>query len=181
MNIQKINWKLAILNSKDVRPFDFFRVFNDWIPDSPEIFVDVADYQHVHNGPKVILVGHYVDYILEDDEGTLSFVFSQKRSKATSNAENLEQSLQAFKVACKRLQQDDVLKKLQFDTSSLTFLINDRALAQANESSYQDVKEDLSSFADKSFGAGKYQIKPIYAPKSRLTVQFKMADGVFKL
>lgn len=174
MNLQKINWKLQFTHSKQIVPFEFFRTFSEWIPDSPEIFIDVADYQHVNDGPKIILVGHHVDYSLEENDGNFYFVGAQKKIQEGSNQEKLKNSFQSFVAAKKRLLQDSVLGQLSFNDSVLSFIINDRALALANEASFNAIKKDLSTFADDVFGVGAYSLEPVYSAKGRFLVNFKL-------
>src|SRR5690606_15524340 len=65
MNLQNIQWKLHLDESTVGNPHDWFKAFGTWIPDSPEVFVDVADYSHVQDGPVIFLSGHNECYSLD--------------------------------------------------------------------------------------------------------------------
>src|SRR3989338_7339333 len=130
MSLDKICWRFYFEDGAAAEPDKLFRVFNTWIPDSPEIFVDVADYQHVRDGIQTILVGHYVDYALDEMDRKLGFLYSHKRLMDGSNQDKLQNTFRDFLNHAQKLLDDSFFKgKLNFDTAELLFFINDRALA----------------------------------------------------
>lgn len=164
----KIIWKFKITNADEIDTHQFFKLFNDWIePDSPEIFVDVADYRHVEDGPKVILVGHYVDYILDHTERELGFVYSRKRECPGSNLEEkLQSSLEEFLRACQKLISNETV---QLDTRSIQLTLNDRALAPNNSETFTKVQEALKNVLEKKFG--EVSLEHQSNPKERFSIK----------
>ena len=58
-DLQRINIKFFLAADAELSPAEAFRVFNTWIPTTPdEVLIDVADYSHVPEGPVTLLVGH---------------------------------------------------------------------------------------------------------------------------
>src|SRR4051812_37318649 len=104
MNLQFINWKLHLENPAEAEPDEWFKVFNGWIPDSPEIFVDVADYRHVQDGPVTILVGHYVNYSLDSTGRRLGLLYDYKHPMEGGNRDKLRSSLLGLLRVAKRLE-----------------------------------------------------------------------------
>jgi len=52
MDIQKFAIKYFLEKGQSVEPETWFRTFNSWIPDEKdEVWIDVADYSHVREGP----------------------------------------------------------------------------------------------------------------------------------
>lgn len=148
----KIQWKVSIANPNAIDPWDFFRAFSSWIPESPEIFVDVVDYRHVHDGPKIALIGHYADFFLDDTDGELGLVYSQKRSRSGGLDTNLAFTLSALKNASDRLARDPFFGgKLEFVRDRLLFVANDRALAPNNESTFKQLSAPLSHALESVF------------------------------
>lgn len=144
INLQKINWKLNITNPEIFDSTLLFKIFNTWIPASPEVFVDVADYRHVKDGPLVILVGHFVDYAWDHADYQHGFLYNGRQPTEGSNQEKIVNSLTAFLKAAKRFRDAPEWKtKPQFKTDELTFLVNDRGLVPNTEDTFKQVKPEL--------------------------------------
>ncbi len=174
MNLQKINWKIFFKDPASAKPDDFFRVFNTWIPDSPEIFIDVADYQHVHDGPITLLVGHYADFALDDSDRKRGLLYSRKRVEEGSNHEKLKRSLAATLKGAERLEKDPVFGgKISFKTSELQLIVNDRALAPNTSQTFQSFKPELDKFCISIFGMGGYSLEHLSNPKQRFSIRIK--------
>lgn len=147
MNIEKISWKLFFKDEAAVNPELAFKVFNKWIPNSPEIFVDVADYKHVQDGPLTLLYGHYVDYFLDVTDGKLGLAYARKRGPEQSYA----QSLQEFLKACQRFVGDPEVKaELKLD--ELIFIANDRGLAPNNDKTQRELMPSIQTAVESVLG-----------------------------
>ena len=170
MNLQKIQWKLFFKTPSEIKPDDFFRIFNTWIPGSEEIFVDVADYSHTHDGPVTLLVGHYLDYALDNTDLKLGFLYSHKQPLAGNNQEKLAATLKRFLQACQRL-------GMEFKTNEIFFQINDRALAPSTPKTFAALKPDLICFLDGIFTPGSYTLKPQNEPKKRFGILIKIKEN----
>lgn len=171
MNLQKINWKLFFKDPKAAKPDTFFKVFNSWIPDSPEIFVDVADYQHVHDGPLTALVGHYVDYYLDDTGRRLGLLYSRRQGPDGSNEERISQTLKEILAAADRLEGNPEFGgNLQFSTSEILLIANDRALAPNRVETFNAIRPDLEKVLVKLFGKNQYSLTHLDDPRRRFSV-----------
>lgn len=174
MNLQKIHWKLYFKNPGAAKPADFFKVFNTWIPNSPEIFIDVADYQHVHDGPWTLLVGHILDYALDHSDRRLGFLYNRKKPMDGSTAEKLANSLRDFLKACLRLEQDPIFSgKLSLATHELLFLINDRAIAPNTTDTFNAIRPELRTLCDRVYGKGAYTLSHRDPPKQRFSIAIR--------
>lgn len=185
MNLQKIIWKIPITTPKIAEPDRFFKIFNTWIPDSPEIFVDVADYQHVTDGPLTVLVGHYVDYVLDLTDNELGLMYRRKRDLDGDNKAKINDTLHEALKGFHRMEQErEFSGKLKFDTSLLEFIVNDRAAAPNNKKTWETLKPDMENVLNKVFGTGKYSLN--YDPddprtRFRLTISAKEKQELSKL
>jgi hypothetical protein len=174
VNIQKINWKLFFEDIGTLKPEDFFGVFNTWIPQSPEVFVDVADYQHVHDGPLVFLSGHYVSYSIDSSGDKLGLLYSRNREHDGSNEEKILESLTEALNAANRLKTDASLSgQLKFNTQELLFLINDRALSPNTLETFQEVKPILENVLAKKFGTRDLSLEHLDNPRDRFSVKIR--------
>lgn len=171
MDLEKINWKLFIKDASAARPEDFFKVFNTWIANSPEIFVDVADYQHVFNGPVTLLCGFHLDYVLDNTECRLGLLYNHKQPMSGSNAQRLRDSLAGLLTACQRLANDPQFNgMLKFDTGEIEFMINDRAIAPNTQATWEAVSPLLTELCGRVFGAGNFSLQQRVDPKKRFAV-----------
>lgn len=126
MTVTKYILKVPVITPEAALPDRFFRAFNTWIPDAKEIFVDIADYQHVHDGPLTLLVGHYTDYVLDAANGELGLAMRKKRPYLNPQDNTLEKGFDDLHAACERLKSDPLfLGKLVFG-NTYTFCLNDR-------------------------------------------------------
>lgn len=175
MDLQKINWKLFLKNPEGAKAEDFFRVFNSWIPNSPEVFVDVVDYQHVPEGPVTLLAGYHLDYVLDRTDKRLGLLYNHKHIMDGSNEDKLKTSFQSFIKACKRLEQDPIFAgNLKFDHSEILFLINDRAIAPNTKETLAQIQPLLQSTFKEILKGTDFSLHYEEMPKKRFQVSIKI-------
>jgi hypothetical protein len=172
MNLQYINWKLHLNNPAEVEADEFFKVFSNWIPNSSEVFIDVADYQHVQDGPVTLLVGHYVNFSLDHTGRRLGLLADYKQPMSGTNQEKLTTTLQGLFAAAKRLQDDaSFTHKPSFNAADLVFIVNSRALAPNTAATLEAVKPDLVKVLEKAYGAGNFTLEHLTDPRQRFMVK----------
>src|ERR1051326_548704 len=97
---------------------DAIPVFHRWIQDGAceEMLVDVADYQHVPEGPGVMLIAHEANYSLDQAEGRLGLLYNRKGVLDGDAQGNLRQACRAAWAACRRLEEEAPFRgRLRFD------------------------------------------------------------------
>ncbi len=171
--IQKFSLKFPIKNSQDVRPESFFKIFNAWIPSRPEIFIDVADYSHVTDGPLTVLIGHYADLVLDKTENTVGFVYRQKRTTETSFEKILAKSLKQLLHYAKLIDDDaSITPRVLIDKTQLEISFNDRLLAPNTAEAFKVLDPVLTKSLAGVFGGTKFTITPAaFNSQTRLTVK----------
>ena len=168
VDIQKIIWKAFIADPAAADPDIFFKVFNTWIPDSPEIFIDVADYSHTHDGPVTALVGHHEDYWLDAAEGRMGFLYNRRLPMDGSNEEKLTSSLRSFLFACRKIEQSPDFKgRMKIRTDEFLFMINDRALAPNTAETFAAVKPELHNLFSRLLGDVGFSMEHPSNPRRR--------------
>lgn len=178
MDIQKINWKIFIEDPAAADPDRFFKVFNTWIPDDPEVFVDVADYQHVHDGPLVALVGYYTDYWLDATDRRPGLLYNRRLPVEGPNGEKLTRSFGEILRAAVRLQQDPEFQgRLRFRKDEFLFIINDRGVAPNTKETFDAVRPDIENFLDAVYGKNKYSLEHLNSPKQRFSVKISVQQA----
>ena len=174
VNLQKINWKI-FFNKIDpsIRTHEWFTLFNEWIPGSPEIFVDVADYFHVVDGPKVILVGHYADYTFDDTGRRYGFLYGSKRDREGDNGKKILSTFAEFLKRTQQMANHPLFKgKIDLSTNEFLFLINDRGLVPNTPQSFESVKSLLEEALKPVLGA--FSLDLVKDPKQKFQVTLKV-------
>ena len=88
------------------------------------LLIDVADYQHVPQGPGILLVGHDVDYAVDET----GFVAIRKRQDGVSAADQFRDVLRMALGALRALEADGGLVAT-FDPGQLRVAVMDRLCA----------------------------------------------------
>lgn len=172
LDLQYLNWKVYLDNPAEAEPDEWFKVLNDWIPDAPEIFIDVADYKHVQDGPVVILVGHYVNYSLDATGRRLGLLYDYKHPLEGSNEDKIKSGLLGLLRVAKRLEDEAGFKhKPKFKASELRFIVNSRAIAPNGPETLAAVKPELDKVLAKAFGSDGYSLEHLADPRQRFMVQ----------
>jgi hypothetical protein len=140
------------LYARDARAIDFdaaIPVFHRWIQERRigGLWIDVADYRHVPDGPGVLLVGHEADCALDQSEGPAGLLYNRKRLAHGSNVERLGEALRAALVACRALEQEPELARrgLAFDGARLRLIVNDRLAAPNVEETMTSLRPDIEA------------------------------------
>src|SRR3954471_21343753 len=173
MDLQYLNWKVYLDNEAETEPDEWFKVFNDWIPDSPEIFIDVADYKHVQDGPVVILVGHYLNLSLDHTGRRLGLLYDYKHPMEGSNEEKLKSSLLGLLRAAKRLEDEAGFGDRhmpKFTAGEVRLIVNSRAIAPNSAETLEAVKPELAKLLARVFGEGAFSVEHLADPRQRFMV-----------
>jgi hypothetical protein len=147
--IQHINIKIFAKEPSAIRLADAIPVFHQWIRDGvcPEMLIDVAGYEHVHEGPGILLIAHEANYSLDLRDGRLGLLYNRKAAYDGSFQSRLAQAHQAALAACDRLEQEAPFKgKLAFDRNAIEFFVNDRLLAPNTDETWQALKPELEKY-----------------------------------
>ncbi len=170
--MQHINVKI-FAREADIRLGDAIPVFHRWIQDRAceEMLVDVADYQHVPNGPGVMLIAHEANYSLDQTEGRLGLLYNRKGVLDGDTQDNLRQAFRAALAACRRLEEEPPFRgRLRFDPGECEVLINDRLIAPNTEETWQALRPELERFCEALYGAGAFQLERRGEPRDRFRV-----------
>lgn len=171
MNLQYLNWKIFLENPAEVDTEEWFKVMNDWIPDSPEVFLDVADYKHVTDGPVLVLVGHFLNVSLDGAGRRLGLLSDYKQPMDGTNVEKLRATLLNLLKAAKRLEGEADLKhKPRFKAGELQLIVNSRAVAPNTPETLEAVNPDLVKVLSAVYGDGGFSLEHASDPRLRFSV-----------
>ena len=124
-------------------------VFHRWIQQSavPGLLIDVADYKHMVDGPGVMLIGHDVDYSLDQTSGRPGLLHTRKRAFADDFQASLASVFHAALTACRALEKEPtVAGKLRFRTDEAHLVVPDRLRAANSDATFEQLRGDVEAF-----------------------------------
>ncbi|HEV8550539.1 MAG TPA: hypothetical protein VGQ57_15950 [Polyangiaceae bacterium] len=151
MQANKIHIKIFAQNPPE--PDHLVPVFHSWIREKKldELAIDVANYEHVHEGPGVVLVGNAFDYYWDLGDGRPGLIYSRKRNTPPPEA-RLADAVRRTLVGCRLLEQDPALPGLSFRTNELVVRLADRLHAPSNAAGFEALKLELEPLVSKLYG-----------------------------
>jgi hypothetical protein len=174
INLQNIQWKIHVEETSVGNPENWFKAFAPWIPDSPEVFVDVADYSHVQDGPVIFLSGHVECFSLDKTTGRYGLLYERRQPADGTNAEKLHSSLKSLLAHAARLESDSSFPaKPNFLTGDVKFIVNNRGVAPNNDETLATLRPELEALFDQVFGKGAYTLEREKDVRQRFMVHVK--------
>ena len=137
-------------------------VFHRWIQEKrlPETMIDVSDYEHVPEGPGIILVCHEAIYGLDQEKGKLGLLYNRRTEMNGSTEDRLRQAVKAADSAASLLEAEpEFAGSLRFDRRHWEVVVNDRALAPNNEATWNSLSPAIQAVFDSVIGAGRYRLE----------------------
>lgn len=176
MNFQHVNAKLFVEGELTVDLQRFIEVFHQWIVDStvPRFMIDVADYRHVPQGPRVMLIGHEDDFAIDDTDSQYGLVYNRKAPLDGTNADRFLHSLRSAEKACRLLESE--IDGLAFNRSRFELVINDRALAPNNCESRKEFDGEVASFIHHVIGESDFRLESSGDLRRRLGVTVQLSN-----
>lgn len=176
MNSHRIQVKLYA--SSAPKPDQLVPVFHGWIREKKldELAIDVADYEHVHEGPGVVLVGHQFDYYWDLGEGRPGLMYSRKREAPAPEARLLD-AIRRTLVGCRLLEQESTLPGVAFKTDELLVKLPDRLRAPTDDAGFAAFKAELEPIAAKLFAGAKATLERVGDARDVLTARVKASAG----
>ena len=173
MDIQ--HFRVKVFATPDSRPNlrEAIPVFHRWIQENrvPEVMIDVSDYEHVPNGPGIILVCHEAIYGLDQERGRLGMLYNRRAALDGSTEDRLRQAIQAAENAAGIIESEpEFAGKLRFDRSQWEVAVNDRALAPNTDATWETLSPVIRTVFDAKVGAGKYSLQRATDPRELFRV-----------
>ncbi|MBV9504297.1 MAG: hypothetical protein JO323_04745 [Acidobacteriia bacterium] len=176
MDVQ--HFRVKVFATPDSRPHlsDAIPVFHRWIQHNrvPETAIDVSDYEHVPNGPGIILVCYEAIYGLDQGQGQLGLMYNRRTVLDGSNADRLRQAIKAAQTAATALEQEpEFAGRLGFDRKRWEVAVNDRALAPNTGETWDELSPVIREVFDEAIGADRYSLERHGDPRElfRVTIQ----------
>lgn len=179
MDSHKLIVKFFTHDDASIALSEFVPVFhgfiqNHAIPD--HLLIDVADYQHVHHGPGILLASHEANFYTDTGEGRLGLLYQRKQPIAGASGlrDRLAQVVAAALRTCVRLEQEPALAgRLHFRTDEMVLRINDRLLAPNMPDTFRNVEPELRTFLSEVYPGEQVALEPRHSPLTLFEVRIK--------
>ena len=171
MDLQNLAIKLFAVETAGFEQAALIPLFHRWIQGNvlDELMpIDVADYTHVHEGPGVMLICHEGQLALDEGEGRLGVLYSNKRLATGRLQDRLRLCLRRALAVASRLEADTTLR---FGTGELLIRIDDRLQAPNTAASFQSVSDDLRPVLTALYDGAAVDLEHIENPKTGLTIR----------
>lgn len=171
--LQHVNVKFFVKNADAIDLADAIGVFQKWIQEDKidDLLIDVADYQHVPEGPGIMLIGHNAFYSLDNNEGRLGVLYNRRTVGGSGSQDSVKEAIEKVRQFCQMLTKEECFAgKLEFDDSHLQVIINDRRIAPNNDDTLAGVKSDLEAALRTTLGDAAYTFERHQDPRSRFIV-----------
>ena len=188
MDLQRINVKFFVADANGVAPTDFIHIFNSWVQTSDGEYYDIADYNHVHDGPGVLLIAHEANISVDNTGNRLGLLYNRKQPLSGSNQEKLHFVFKSALEFCRRIEEEPALQgKIKFGGNEFLFLINDRLLAPNSAATFRAVSPDLEKIAKALYAGAEFLMdhrndaREIFAVKVKSLVHFEVLELLHNL
>lgn len=142
------------------------------------LWIDVADYRHVKQGPGIMLIGHEVDFYMDQAQGRDGLRFGRKRGGSESFEENLKYALsETFSCAQKMVDAPELEGRLSFATDEIVMGVNDRMRAPNTPDTFAESEDLWTAITTLLFEDGGAKIQPPDYDRSLFSVKLVAKDS----
>jgi hypothetical protein len=138
-----------------------------------EVLIDVVDYSHVQDGPGVVLIGHEVDYYIDQGERRPGLLFSRKRGASGSVEDSIRDAFSRVLSMCVTLEKDfEKATPIRFNTDEVLLRINDRLLASNTQEHFARLEPAIRAALGGVYGGG-FELMQEGGPRELFSVRIK--------
>ena len=181
--LQRIGLKLFIDDPAGFEPRDVVPIFHRWIQTHAidQLLIDVTDYDHLAEGPRVVLVAHEGNFALDNSGGRLGLQYVRKQPMDGPLPVRLSTVFGMLAHAARLLEEDPALAgRLRFRGEELELVANDRLLAPNAAESFDVVQAALAPLLAKLYPGETCTMTRTPDPLERLTLT-SLAPGAVSL
>jgi hypothetical protein len=182
MDSYKLAVKFPFQNPAALKAEEFVPVFHRWIQSQalPEHqLIDVADYDHVREGPGMVLVAHEANIHADQGYGKPGLLYRRKRPTAGSFRDRLRATFgYTLRVAALLEAETALSGQANIRTDEASFLIFDRLLAPNSAQTFQSVRGELESFLKGLYDVPSVELTYVEKPEELFEVGIKSSRAV---
>ncbi len=181
MDSSKLIFKLFLENPDALKPGEIVPVFHSFIqqkavPD--HLLIDVADYEHVPNGPGTLLVSHEANIHLDNDQTRPGLMYVRKQPLKGDLKDRIRATLRYTLEVAHRLEQHPALGgRVRFGTHEMLFRINDRLHGPNTPATFDAVRPALEEVLAEAYPIATVALDYTHAPQELFEVRAKSSTN----
>jgi len=180
LEAHQLSLKIYLEDNSELDLDSVIPVFHRWISERilDEMIVDVADYQHIKEGPALLLAGIDANYYLDTTDGALGMMYTRKRKGPATFSEGLRDAFKRVLRACSLLENEKSFESApRFQVRVIRFQIHNRLLAPNDEMTYATVVPELDQILLELFPESTLNISYQKNPQELFEVFLVVEDG----
>ncbi|HLV33716.1 MAG TPA: hypothetical protein VKY59_01325 [Spirillospora sp.] len=181
MHPRRLSVKYFVTNPAVIDLPKFGPVFQRWIQrDWVEgLLIDVANYDHVPQGPGVILIGDEGDYALDIRDGRPGLMYTRKRQMAATLQDTLHTVFRLTVIAAQKVETEPTLKGITFDYSQAQVTFLDRLNTPNTPEVFAAIQAEIKAFAVDLYAGADISTELAYTdPREPLSLHVRAAGPV---
>jgi hypothetical protein len=178
---RRFSVKLFVTDPPYIELSKFVPIFQRWIQRQwvEGMLIDVAAYEHVFEGPGILLIGDEGDYSLDMRDGRPGLMYTRKRQIDGTLPDALRVATRLVLVAAQKLTTEPTIKGIVFDSSELQVTLLDRLNTPNSPETFELVKAEIEQLTGVLYGGSGATLQLACAdPREPLSVTIK-APGQF--
>jgi hypothetical protein len=182
MDSYKLAVKFPFQNPSAIKAEEFVPVFHRWIQSQAlpgHQLIDVADYDHVHEGPGIVLVSHEANIHADQGYGKPGLLYRRKQPTPGSFHDRLRATFTDTLKAAALLEAEPTLAvRANIRTDEASFLIFDRLLAPNSAQTFKSVRGELESFLKGLYDLPSVELTYVEKPEELFEVGIKSSRSL---
>ena len=169
MDIQRINVKLLAQAPAGFKLDPFLAIFGRWRhEESPEVWVDLADYAHMAQGQGIAIVGKRGNFSVDETPPGIGLLYAGKKGFEGSNEQRIIEAFHRCLALTSVLTAEaEYPSALKLTPARWELVFNDRLDTPNTDETDAALRPAISSALDTLFGGGNYQIQREADPQRR--------------
>ena len=164
-----------------LRPRDFVPVFHGWIQTHAVdgLLIDVADYEHLAEGPSVMLIAYHGNYSIDLRDHRMGLLYVRKQAVEGSLPQRLLSLCRVVLEAGRLLEHEPRLGgRVKLRGDEVQLIANDRLLAPNAAETLTALRPALSEFLNQLYEGAECNVARDPDPRERLTLTIRAPHSV---
>ncbi len=176
MQPKRFGVKFFVTDPGSVELSKFVPIYQRWIQRSwvEGLLIDVAAYEHVPQGPGIILIGDEGDYALDNRDGRPGLLYTRKRQMGDTFQDSLRTTFRLALLAAHKLTAEPTIKGIGFDYTHAQIIFFDRLNTPNTPEALAAAAAEIGAFASSLYTSSDLSVDLAYAdPREPLSVYVK--------
>ncbi len=177
----EVSIKLFVDDHAVVRPHELIAVFHRWISEGlleDELTIDVANYEHVPQGPGIALICDKSHYYFDVRHNRWGLRYRGRREARATGKDAVTDALTRALKAAALLENDPALEgRYTFRTDQVELVIYDRLRAPSEEATLEAIRVDVEAAIAELYGEAPRSLGLVSVPKEPFAVAIENASS----